>query len=481
MSNTHQGKKIMTTSVKALATVVAFTLAGMANAQATPVGVAQGLDADERVLVHAKGMAAEDAFMVLGALTVKGRLMRDSELGHEGYRPDLSEDPMQSVGQTWLELLDTVHGRLVDDGRIRAHAGGDDEAAPAVYADAAYLYHMHHSAGRFEHLGLYDELTHTPSPLISILTSHVVNERHADGVMHAANGSEADGFAYGLDALHAATYAWVRQDKPGGAEDMGKMERAALEGWLGHSREDLVEVARAMAEAAEAAWDAEAGIYQLDQGAEWSLDQIGAMLRGHKALYEMLYLYGDSADAERAATLADRAAAIAGAVMAGHGPMRDWGLPARLKFEDGNARAAADYVDTAAQWRFVHQLTGGFSLLREREGTAGLIGERTPELEGQVGRAIDRLLLGALDYQLEDGTIPAALSYADGRVIDPRVTTRSVAAFVQAVGNGYRIGEAFDRPGAWEEGSPLAERSRALYDAFLGHGELLTERLILRE
>ncbi len=471
----------MTTSVKALTAVMAFTVAGMANVQATPVAVAQGLDAEERVLVHVQDMAAEDAFMALGALTVKGRLMRDSELGHEGYRPELTGDPMRAVGETWLELLDVVHGRLVDDGRIRAHAGGDVEASPAAYADAAYLYHMHHSAGRFEHLGLYDELTHTPSPLISILTSHLVNERYADGAVHAANDSQADGFAYGLDALHAAVYAWVRQDKPGGAEDMGQMDRAALSGWLGHSREDLVVIARALAERAEAAWDADAGIYVFDQGAEWSLDQLGAMLRGHKALYEMLYLYGDSDDAARAETLADRAAAITEAVVAGHGAMRDWGLPARLTFEGGKARAASDRVDTAAQWRFVHQLTGGFSLLREREGTSGLIGERAPELEGQVGRAVDRLLLGALDYQLGDGMIPAALSYSDGRVIDPRVTTRSVAAFVQAVGNGYRVGEAFDRPGTWEEGSRLAERSRTLYDAFLAHGELLTEHLILRE
>lgn len=450
-------------------------------AQAGVAGVAQGLDADGRVLVDADGMAAADAFATLGALTVKGRLMRDSEVGHEGYRPEASGEPMQVVGETWLALLERAHADLLEQGRMRAHAAADAEAAPAAYADAAYLYHMHHSAGRFEHLGLYDDLTHRPSPVISELTNHLVNERYADGSFHAANDSAADGFAYGLDALHDAAYAWVRQDKPGGADDMGQLERDTLAGWLGHSREDLVGIAREIADHADAVWDDAAGIYVLDQGTQWSLDQLGAMLRGHKGLYEILYLYGDADDQAAAETLADRAAAIAAAVLAGHGPMRDWGLPARLTFEDGKARAASDRVDVAAQWRLVHQLTGGFSLLRERDGTSGLIGERAPELEAQVGEAIDRLLLGALEYQLESGTVPAALSYADGSVVDPSVTTRAVAAFVKAVGNGYRAGSAFDRPGAWEDDERLAARSRALYDAFLAHGELLTGKLVRRD
>ncbi|WP_018871718.1 hypothetical protein [Thioalkalivibrio sp. ALJ16] len=471
----------MSRFAKTLTALAVLGLTGMGQAQAVPAGVAQGLDADGEVLVYADGMAARDAFMALGALTVKGRLMRASELGHEGYRPELSEEPMQKVGETWLGLLDVVHGQLVEDGRMQAYVHRSAEAEPSAYADAAYMYHMHHSGGRFEHLGLYDDLTHRPTAVMAMLARHLVNERYSDGAVHAANGSDADGFAYGLDALHGPAYAWVRQDKPGGEDDMGQLDRPVLEAWLGHSREDLVEVARDLAQSADAAWDDDAGIYVFDQGTEWSLDQIGAMLRGHKALYEMLYLYGDSDDQARAETLADRAAAIAAAVVDGHGPLRDWGLPARLEFRDGQAHAAADYVDVAAQWRFVHQLTGGFSPLREREGTSRLLTERAPELEGRIGTAIDRLLQGALDYQLASGTVPARLDYADGRVSDPRVTTRAVSAFMMAVANGYRAGSAFDRPGAWEDDDDLAARSRALYDAFLDHGELLTGSLILRD
>ncbi|WP_019623858.1 hypothetical protein [Thioalkalivibrio thiocyanoxidans] len=465
----------------AIAAAAAFSLLGPMLAQASPLGIAHGLDSQDRVLVHADGMPADDAFMTLGALTVKGRLMRDSELGHDDYRPELADDPMRQIGETWLGLLDTVHGKLVDEGRMRAQAGRDDEADPAAYADAAYLYHMHHSGGRFEHLGLYDQVTHNPAPLMSALADHLVNERYADGEVAAANDSDTDALAFGLDALHGPAYAWVRQHKPGGEDDMGQLELQTLAGWLGHSRDDMVEIARAMADTADAAWDDDAGMFVRDQGAEWSVDQVGALLRGLKGVYETLYLFGDADDQARAETLADRTASITRAIVAEDGPIRDWGLPARIAFEDGEARAASDHVDVAAQWRFVHQVTGGFSLLREREGTAKLLSERAPELEEEMGAAIDRLFKGALEYQLDSAIVPTRLAYEDGSVADPTVTTRSVAAFMMAVANGYRTGEAFDRPGSWGDDEALAERSRALYDAFLDHGEVLTEQLIVRD
>ncbi|WP_019588997.1 MULTISPECIES: hypothetical protein [unclassified Thioalkalivibrio] len=459
--------------------IAALSLAGgAAHAGTGTATVAQTLDRDGQPLVSVDGARAEDTFAALGALTVKGRLMRDSEMGHEGYRPELAGDPMQAVGERWLDLLDYAQGAFLDQGRLRAHVGGEDEAGPAAYAEASYLYHMHHSAGRFEDLGLYDDLTHQPSPMISQLENHLVNTRHEDGRIHGAGASDAEAFAYGMDALHASAYAWVRQDKPGGADDMGQLDLDALAGWLGHSRDDLVAVARAVADRADEAWDADAGIYVLDEGAKWSVDQLGALLRGHKGLYEMLALYGDDADRERAETLADRAAAITTAVLDGHGPLRDWGLPARLEFVDGRAMAASDEVDVGGQWRFVHQVTGGFSILRERDGTSGLMGERHPELEQKVGRALDRMFLGALEYQLDGDYVPARLDHGDGSVSDPTVTTRAAAAFVQAVGNGYRAGDAFDRPGAWDDDAELAERSEALYDAMLRHGELVSSRLV---
>ncbi|WP_018936955.1 hypothetical protein [Thioalkalivibrio sp. ALJ24] len=461
---------------------VAATTAMLAGpVQADPAGVAHGLDARDRALVHADGMRAEDAFMALGALAVKGRLMRDSELSHEAYRPELGEEPMRRVGETWLGLLEAVDRDLLEEGRLRARVGGDAEAEPAAYAEAAYLYHMHHSGGRFEHLDLYDAITHDPPPVMAALTSHLVNERYADGEVATAGDSEADALAYGLDALHAPAYAWVRQQKPGGEDDMGRLERETLAGWLGHTRDDMVAIARSMADTAEAAWDEDAGMFVRDGGARWSVDQIGALLRGLKGTYETLYLFGDADDRERAGVLADRTASVTRALVAEDGPVRDWGLPAEVEFVDGEARAASDHVDVAAQWRFVHQVTGGFSLLREREGTARLLGERAPELEAELGAAIDRLLQGALEHQPDTGIVPARLAYADGSVTDPSVTLPSVAGFMMAVANGYRTGEAFDHPAAWEDDAALAERSRALYDTFVEHGELLSRKLIIRE
>jgi len=431
----------------------------------------------------AAGGKAADTFAALGALTVKGRLMRDSELGHEGYRPELSGEPMGEVGRIWLDLLYDARQDHVDGGELRDRDQPDEPGSMAVHAEAAYLYHMHHSAGRFADHDLFEALTHEPSPLLSQLSQHLLQERYSDGRFHYPGSTEEriDGptMAHGLDALHAVAYAWVRWDKPGGSDDMGRLDEEMMQAWMGHDLDELVATARDLASTLDAHWDEEAGVYSFDgTGTTWAIDDLGALVRGHKGIYEILYVFGDDADRDEAARLFDRAAAISRAVLGDGAPITDWGLPAEVRFSDGTAHAAADHIDVAAQWRLVHQITGGFSILRERDGTSDFLDERDPYLAEQVGDGIDRLLSGALAHQLVDGFVVAELNAEDGSVRDDRITTQAVTAFVRGVGNGYRTGTAFDRPGAWADDEELAERSEQLYDSFLEHGQLLTSELL---
>lgn len=431
----------------------------------------------------ASGGKAADTFAALGALTVKGRLMRDSELGHEAYRPELSGEPMGEVGRIWLDLLYDARQDHVDGGELHDRDQPDDPGSMAVHAEAAYLYHMHHSAGRFADHDLFEALTHEPSPLLSQLSEHLLQARYSDGRFHEPGRADEriDGatMAQGLDALHAPAYAWVRWDKPGGSDDMGRLDEDMMQVWMGHDLDELLATARALANTLDEHWDEEAGVYRFDDtDTTWAIDDLGALVRGHKGIYEILHVFGDEDDRDEAARLFDRAAAISRAIIGDGAPITDWGLPAEVRFRDGAAHAAADHIDVAAQWRLVHQITGGFSILRERDGTSSFLDEREPELAEDIGEGIDRLLRGALAHQLVDGLVVAELSADDGSVRDERTTTQAVTAFIRGVGNGYRTGTAFDRPGAWADDEALAERSEQLYDRFLDHGRLLTNELL---
>lgn len=436
----------------------------------------------ERGDTESGGMAA-DTFAALGALTVKGRLMRDSELGHEDYRPELAGEPMGEVGRIWLDLLYDARQDHVDGGELHDRDQPDEPGSMPVHAEAAYLYHMHHSAGRFADHDLFESLTHEPSPVLSQLGQHLLRERYSDGRFHYPGQADAaiDGptLAHGLDALHATAYAWVRWDKPGGSDDMGRLDEAMMQAWMGHDLDELVDTARALADTLDAHWDEDAGTYAFDgTGTTWAIDDLGALVRGHKGVYEILHVFGAEEDQEQAERLFDRAAAISRAVLGDAAPITDWGLPAKVRFEAGTAHAAADHIDVAAQWRLVHQITGGFSILRERDGTSAYLGERAPELADEVGNGIDQLLHAALAHQMVDGFVVAALDAEDGSVRDERTTTQAVTAFIRGVGNGYRAGTEFDRPGAWADDEALGERSEQLYDTFVDHGQLLTGELL---
>lgn len=412
-----------------------------------------------------------DELAVLNAQTVLARTMRDSEMGHEAHDDTLSGDPMGEAARRWLDRFDDVQS-FASAGRLHPErANGEPEGTPrlADYADAAYIYHMHHSGGRFEEHGLLDEITHSPTAFLTQNGEALLADHYREGSFQGGGEAWAD-MAFGLDAFHALAYAWVRWSKPGGAEDMGRLDADDLALWMGYELEELVGKARRSAEVLDGAWDASAGAYDMGSGSRWDLAELASLLRGHKGLYELLYLFGDDGDREHAERLFNRAADLAAALL--HDDLlRPWGLPETVQFEDGRAVAASDVVNGEAQWRLVHHLTGGFALLRENDGTARYIERTRPDLAQTVGRGIDTLLLGGLEHHFgDDGDLAATLDYESGEALSFDSGPRTRSAFIMAAGNGYLAGEAFGTPDRWSDDEELAQRSRALYDAITSLG-----------
>lgn len=418
-----------------------------------------------------------------------GGISRSSEMGHENYRPKLAEEHMASRGQQWLDLAQVAMA-LQNNGALAAGLERvDGELAPAGSADnttlasVAYTYHMHHRAGRWSDHGLYDAITYEPLGLINQPGRFVLDELYADGTIYSAPSKEhwdRTSLSQGLSALHGHVYAWVRWKKPGGAEDMGLVPEERMTAQLGYSAEDMLAPARELAATLDGAWNGEAGGYDFGLGTETELADLGALLRGHKALYELLYVFGDDADRETARTLFDRAAQQVEAVAELAMPA---GLPERLRFEDGEATATTDKVNVHAQWRYVMELTSGFAFTSESEGTSEFIDRHRPEAGEAVGTMVDTLLKGTLEHALVDGRLVSRLSYdEDAQVLDDHTTTRTLGYFLIAANNAYRAGEAFERASDWDDvDEAVVERSRQLYDTMVRQAELLDEVIVRQQ
>lgn len=424
-----------------------------------------------------------DYSAVQHALASAGRVMRSSEMGHEGYKPELSGDPMRLQGEKWLEVMQAANSFMQPErfAGMKVQAEGEWEPGRDIrlneLAQAAFSYHMHHSGGRWDSAGLYQEITYSPVGYLAGIPRYT-NENHYQDGAYVGDGSDVTqtSMAYGLDVLHSLSYSWVRWHKPGGAEDMGQLTEARMAGVHGISKDELVNKARALAGTLEDAWNADITTYDFGNGSEYSLDEFGSLVRGHKGLYEILYVFGNDQDKQTAEQLFNRKADMLLAVLNSDNVLQPWGMVSRFDFTEDGVNAASEQVETETQWRFVNHLTGGFGPLREREGTSSFL-ESRPELATTVGRVNDQLFQAALEYQLEDGLMVRQLDFHTGEVTDAGKHVASIAWYVTATGNGYRSGERFDRPGSWENDAELEKHSRALYDSLRNNNDWLLQQL----
>lgn len=305
---------------------------------------------------------------------------------------------------------------------------------------------------------------------------YLLQERFADGRFTDENGAvDFRSMSHGLGGLHGTAYAWVSWAKPEGADEMGLLEEDYLAAFMGVRPAELAALYRSVDDFLQEHWSAERAIYVFNEGeSTWDLDAIGALLRGKKAMGDVLHMFGEPEDRERATGVFERIAAIVEAVF----PLaRDWGMPDQITFDSGGARAASGTVDLYNWYQFLNHLGGGYSLDREREGTARFFRNHRPDILESWSSLADQALKGALQYHLsERGHLVRRISYADGRVTDEQLKLATMGMFITMAGNLYGKGSAFAAPRFWDEvDTAVVERSRRLFDLSFDHWALLGE------
>jgi len=285
--------------------------------------------------------------------------------------------------------------------------------------------------------------------------------------------------SYGLGGVHGHAYAWIVWKKAGGEDNMGVIAEEAIEAWLDYSIDDMLQTYRQIADVLEEAWVEEASIYDFGDGTGWQPDAVGAMIRGKKAMYDVLYMFGNDSDRDLARTVFDRTAAMFEAVLDLAEP---WGLPDQIEFREQGAIAASAEVNVYDYYQFLNHMGGGFSFDREREGASGYINRYREDLRNQFPEYYDQAMRGVLDYHIgEEGTVVIVVSYEDGSVIDERLTVSTLGMFLTVAGNIYNNGDSFARADDWNSVSrDVPDQSRKLYDIKFRHIDML-ESVIFRD
>jgi len=425
----------------------------------------------------------QDYSNYLHAIQLMATVSRDSEYGSEAYRPELYPDEMVRRAEQWLSLVRTTDHRFNEEGRfapwLEEVNGGyfkSDSVDLSVYPHLVYAYHIHHRSGRFDFDDtLFNRLNREATNYLVTPGQYLMNEHFRGGrFVHDDGSFDHRSMSYGLGGIHANAYSWIVWKKPGGEEDMGVIEEDVLLHWMGHSTDEMVQIYRELAETMDEAWLEEYSIYDFGDGTEWHLDAVGAMIRGKKAMYDFLYMFGDDEDEETARLLFDRTAAMFESVV----PLIEpWGLPQQVEFTENGAAAASEEVILYNWYQFLNHLGGAYAFDREREGMPMYITELREDLFDVIGDISDNALQGALDYhQNENGRLMTSVNFSDGSPMDERLGVSSAGMFITMAANMYRKGSAFERASDWNSVSDdVAERSRALYDLKFHLMELLDQ------
>ncbi len=428
---------------------------------------------DNKIFVNDYSNLLHAVFMISGN-------SRESEYANEAYMPELFPDKMNERAEDWLNLVSVIDRFFHQSGRFDSWFELTDnsyepsgEVDLSVYPHLVYSYHMHHRGSRFDDEILYDRLSREPSNYLVKPGRYLLGEVLKDGkFLHDDGSMDHKSMSYGLGGVHGHAYAWIIWAKPGGEDNMGIMPEEALEAWLDYSTDEMVEMYRSISRILDEAWIDEVSIYDFGDGTRWNLDAIGAMIRGKKAMYDVLYMFGTDEDREIAHTLFERTVSMFETV---NQIVRPWGLPTEVEFTAEGAVAASDEVNLSDWYQFLNHIGGGYSFDREREGTAMFITNEREDLFDIIGELSDTALNGTLEYHLNaDGRLVNLVSYEDGSVVDDTLRVSTAGMFITMAGNIYRKGSMFERASDWDSVSDeVAERSRALYDLKFKHIGLL--------
>lgn len=428
---------------------------------------------DNSVFVNDYSNALHAIFMIAGN-------SRSSEYGHPNYRPELYPDMMNLRAEQWLDLMHVTDRYFNDSGRFEnQYQRVDNQYSPtgelnlSIYPHLVYSYHMHHRGDRFSDRILFERLSRETTNFITMPGRYLLSERFSDGLFLHENGNiDHLSMSYGLAGIHGHGYAWIIWQKPEGADNMGIISEDMLEAWMGYGISEMLEIYRAVALQLEEYWDEERSAYNFGDGFSWKLDAVGAMIRGKKAMYDMLYMFGDEADRDMAFQIFEKAAEMFETVI----PLiKPWGLPDEILFTTDGAEAASGSVNLYNWYQFLNHMGGGYSFDREREGTAQFINRFRDDLRPVFGEIADNALLGMMNYHLSNsGYVALTVDYEDGTVLDERISVSTAGMLITVAGNLYTHGSAFARADSWDESDPeTVENSRQLYDLKFRHFELI--------
>ena len=414
----------------------------------------------------------QDYSNYMHAVQLMATVSRDSEYGHEAYRPELYPDEMVRRAEQWLTLVQYTDFIFNNEGWfapwIEEQNDGyllSDGVDLSVYPHLVYAYHIHHRSGRFDFdETLYNRLNREATNYLVTPGQYLLNEKLQDGrFMHQDGSTDHKSMSYGLGGIHANAYSWVVWGKPGGEDTMGVIDEAVLEHWMGHGIEEMVQFYRDVAGTLDEAWIGSRSIYDFGDGTIWHLDAVGAMIRGKKAMYDFLYMFGDENDQEVSELLFERTAAMLEAVIPAAEP---WGLPEKIEFTENGVVPASDTVSLYDWYQFLNHLGGGYGFDREREGMPMYITNERQDLFDKIGELSDKALQGMLNYHVnDDGRLITSVNAKDGSPSDERLSVSTAGMFITMAANNYRKGSAFERASDWNDvDSDVAERSRQLYD-----------------
>ena len=451
--------------------------------------VPQYLDANGNPEYSDDGLRFVDYSNLLHGIAIPTTAMRTSQIGNENYDSRYYNEEMPRLANVWADVVDddlisgfarTFDGRTwpyledTDEGWVRR---GDPQLEDLQHA--SYIYHMHHRGGRFGAFdGVFRTVTFTPPEYQASLGRYLLNERRDGGAMfHDEDLSELDNesMGYGLAAIHAHYYAWVRFSKPDGEGDMTRVSEDELLDFLGYSADVLGDLALDFkSDTLDDAWNDSTGVYEFD-GSTYPIDAIGGLIRGTKALYDAAEVWGgDSAAAQE---LAERTIRMFTEIYESD-IVEPWGLPAEVEFTSDGVVAASDTVDVQKTWEFVNHITGGYALTRDR--FTEMLEEMSPETFDHVGEMTDELLLGAMDHCLDDGELVSELDYGSGDITDDRRSAAAIGIFNPAAVNSYGAGSAFAGASDWNDVDPeIAENSERLYDTITDHVYLLEDEFLI--
>lgn len=422
----------------------------------------------------------KDYSNVLHGLSLIAQLSRRQDLGNEAYNGGQLFHERKKRAELWLSLVTSIDSYFSESGklsyafkRVGNSYFNDNIVDLADYPHGVYAYHMHHRGDWFDDLGAIEaQLYRIPAFYISDPGNYLLNKHYKAGHFYDKSGIVNNkSMAYGIGGIHGHIYAWVRFKKPDGADDMGKMDAGRLKHFLGHDDQSLLNISREIALVLNRAWDEAHGIYNFGTGYIWKTDALGSLLRGHKALYDMLWMFGDDSDREMARTLFNRSVIIYKQI---EPLIKDWGLPSKIEFDIAKTKPASDLVDLYDWYQFINHIDGGYSWLRYRRGTANFFNEYRPEIKEEIGAMIDRSIFGIKKYHIQQGRLVSTVRYADGTVVDARTSTSVIGMFLTAIGNHYTHGTAFAPASRWSQVDPkVAENTSALYDIMISHAHKL--------